>query len=60
MRLGRRHVSLIELHRCAGEGAARVTALALQTTLRTVTGDDLVGIILGVQLCSTFGFSLRR
>ena len=49
MRLGRCYVGLVKLDRCAGVRSRSVAALALQTTLGTVTGVDRVRIILGFE-----------
>jgi hypothetical protein len=55
MRFGRRHVSLIEFHRGAREGGVDIPALAVQAVPRAERGVNLIGIVVGFQMCFDVG-----
>src|SRR5215813_14117424 len=56
MRLGRCDVSLIEFHRGAREGGVDIPALAVQAVPWAVRRVNLIGFVVGFQMC----FDVRR
>src|SRR5215475_14641345 len=55
MRFGRRHVSLIEFHGGARESGVDIPALTLQAVPWAERRGNLIGVVVGFQMCFDVG-----